>query len=93
MGELGAWWAARTRPYCSRDIWMAENRTLQLSEGSERRDMDCLGGWRRSLERQGESWLRERKHKGAWNDRDYKARSGHVLDSKKYGKSIINKAH
>lgn len=65
MGELGAWWAARTRPYCSRDIWMAENRTLQLSEGSERRDMDCLGGWRRKFRKTGRELVKREKAQGS----------------------------
>lgn len=38
--ELGAWWVAKTRPYWSRDIWMAENRRLQLSEGSEEKERE-----------------------------------------------------
>lgn len=67
MGELGAWWAARTRPYCSRDIWMAENRTLQLSEGSERRDMDCFGGggWHRKFRKTGRELVKREKAQGS----------------------------
>ena len=35
MEELGAWEMDRARPYCSRDVHMAEDRRLQLSEGPE----------------------------------------------------------
>lgn len=59
--------------------------------------MDCLEeiGRDRSLgSKTGrERRLRERKHKGARKDYDCEAKSGKVLDKRKYSERIVNKAH